>query len=924
MNALGMTLIWCALQVTAFVTVAGLLYVLVRRLSPATGGLITAAGLMGIIVISGLAFSPWPHWDWTAPNKPRSADLAPSVIPNTESVASNEATTQPANPPVMTEESFAIWLAEMRAALALELSSATETQPQSRPQWTAIVGVVFLLGFGLGLVRLVGGLWTVRSFRRVSTPVDDVALRELADTLGAELGCRREIALFEAKLLTSPATVGWRRPVVLLPTAWRSWTQQERRAVLAHEIAHIRRGDFVIYVMAQLGLLLHFYHPLVHWLTGRLRLEQELAADATAAALAGGRTAYLQTLAAMALRQADQSLGWPARTFLPTRGHLLRRVEMLKHSKRFSTPLSAVPRVILVAVLAVVGIGIVGLRGPEEQFALAEDPKVARKSNLASVAATKPKSDKIELAYIPADAMFVVAIRPAAIFQQPGLRPLAKMLNVEHDLQDFFGVPVEEIEQITLMLGPSLNSQPNDQRKQRRTTIGGLMIRAIHPAGFKQADNLLSSVVEVKYLGQTYYKSAKIEHGYFRPDERTIIAGNEATLRQFIASGPRVKAKIVQGSSWNEMAKNHFAIAVDSAALTNELNSDPKQGLGMLQVFAPLWEQSDSLIGGGKLGAGLTIHGMANCTNEPNARQVQETIVATVTILKNLLQRAPAGSPEAKLLVETGTALLDSAKITQNGTTVQLSSKTTTETGRAVMAGMTLVQSARGSARKLQARNSLKQIAIAMHNYHDAYGHFPSAVLIDRDGKTLHSWRVALLPFVGHAKLYQEYRRNEPWDSEHNKKLLKKMPAIFRHPVAPNGSTNSSYFLITGKNTLFGDSPKSLFVDTKSRVNAFPKISNVRDGTSNTLLAVEAKRDIPWTKPEDILYDPNGPIPKFGGHTPGKFVAVLVAGNVIQLPDQGIEEKLWRAVITHVGGETEGGVKLLERADKIFQGSKSK
>ena len=64
MNALGITLIGCALQVTAFVIAAALLYFAVRRWSQAAGGLITAASLLVIIAISGLAFSPWPHWDW--------------------------------------------------------------------------------------------------------------------------------------------------------------------------------------------------------------------------------------------------------------------------------------------------------------------------------------------------------------------------------------------------------------------------------------------------------------------------------------------------------------------------------------------------------------------------------------------------------------------------------------------------------------------------------------------------------------------------------------------------------------------------------------------------------------------------------------------------------------------------------------------
>ena len=68
--------------------------------------------------------------------------------------------------------------------------------------------------------------------------------------------------------------------MVLLPDDWRSWDDSERRAVLAHELAHIIRGDYAIGLMAQAAVVLHAYHPLVRWMAGRLQMQQELAADA--------------------------------------------------------------------------------------------------------------------------------------------------------------------------------------------------------------------------------------------------------------------------------------------------------------------------------------------------------------------------------------------------------------------------------------------------------------------------------------------------------------------------------------------------------------------------------------------------------------------------------------------------------------------
>ena len=112
--------------------------------------------------------------------------------------------------------------------------------------------------------------------------------------------------------LATAATIGWRRPLILLPDDWQTWDEDERRAVLAHELAHVCRGDFLTGLLAQLSLALQFYHPLAHWLSARLRLEQELAADAWTARLSGGNLPYLTTLARMALRRDDR-VPWAGR-----------------------------------------------------------------------------------------------------------------------------------------------------------------------------------------------------------------------------------------------------------------------------------------------------------------------------------------------------------------------------------------------------------------------------------------------------------------------------------------------------------------------------------------------------------------------------------------------------------------------------------
>jgi peroxiredoxin len=136
-------------------------------------------------------------------------------------------------------------------------------------------------------------------------------------------------------------------------------------------------------------------------------------------------------------------------------------------------------------------------------------------------------------------------------------------------------------------------------------------------------------------------------------------------------------------------------------------------------------------------------------------------------------------------------------------------------------------------------QEKLGRIGLALHNYHAKYGHFPPAVLTGPDGKTPHSWRVALLPFLGVGSLLAEYHLDQPWDSPANRKVLDRMPAVYRGPKAAANSNVTSYLAVTGQGTAFADKGGTT-------------IRQLKDGTSNVVMLVEAKSDIPWTKPEDL------------------------------------------------------------------------
>jgi hypothetical protein len=194
---------------------------------------------------------------------------------------------------------------------------------------------------------------------------------------------------------------------------------------------------------------------------------------------------------------------------------------------------------------------------------------------------------------------------------------------------------------------------------------------------------------------------------------------------------------------------------------------------------------------------------------------------------------------------------------------------------------------------RLRSLNNLKQLGLAMHNYNETNRQLPPAALTDKAGKPLLSWRVAVLPFLNQEELFRQFKLDEPWDSENNKKLLRKMPMQFEPPLKPKGwqPGTTFYQVFTGKDTPFPPG-KTMNVP-----------SDIKDGTSNTLLVVEAGEAVPWTKPQDLPYDADRPLPMLGGIFHDGFQAVMADGRNVRFLPKKIKPATLRALITPAGGE---------------------
>src|SRR3989454_4264368 len=147
------------------------------------------------------------------------------------------------------------------------------------PDWTALVFPVWLSGVAAVLILLAVGIARIVWLDRVTRPVQDEAWLTLLDELSLELGLRRQVRLLQAKGPAMPMTWGIRRPTILLPAEADDWTAERRRDVLLHELAHVKRHDFLIQLVARIACAVYWFHPLVWLAATPLREERERACD---------------------------------------------------------------------------------------------------------------------------------------------------------------------------------------------------------------------------------------------------------------------------------------------------------------------------------------------------------------------------------------------------------------------------------------------------------------------------------------------------------------------------------------------------------------------------------------------------------------------------------------------------------------------
>ncbi|MCS7305520.1 MAG: DUF1559 domain-containing protein [Thermoguttaceae bacterium] len=550
--------------------------------------------------------------------------------------------------------------------------------------------------------------------------------------------------------------------------------------------------------------------------------------------------------------------------------------------------------------------------------------------SMAQVSAqpTKSSVDKTLLAYIPPDATVVLVIQPQRVLTAPEWKLLPtevfSALGKQH-----FGFDPAKMSLGLLVIELIPEKQP----------LLGFLGAFVTPLEMEKVfPELREYAIQEQVEGRPYYRASSPEGiSLFLPDQRTLLVGQEQMLRRMVASRAKAKlGKLAQILAAMDLLADAVVVVdfapIDAALETQRVPPAPewkllpegprrsKPGIGLalglsqaaewqwLPRITPLIRSAVAEI---NLTKELEIRLTLQAPNEAAAQQWQSQIKSLYQMVKeswveDMLRFA--GGPKEDPVRQTFVQYMDrvweelwaSLQPQQAGAKLTLQFRRPWhDIERAAIGGalayiLLEINRAYRQDPYVQSMNNLRQIGLAMYNFFNGYARFPNN--IKKDGKPLLSWRVHLLPYLEEQELYQQFRLDEPWDSPHNRKLIERMPKVFQSPGIKTKPGMTVYLGLVGEGTLFEGDKKR-------------RLPDITDGTSNTIMLVEADPDraVPWTKPEDLPFDPEKPLAGLGTARKEGILVLFCDGSVRLLPSQIDPETFRRLAIINDGQPVDRG-----------------
>ena len=488
-----------------------------------------------------------------------------------------------------------------------------------------------------------------------------------------------------------------------------------------------------------------------------------------------------------------------------------------------------------------------------------------------------------ELAFVPADAAFFVHADAAKLWDSPVGKSIRTadpkgLEQLTAAAKDLFGFTPDQVRTVTVVI-PKLKSGPDSESAAVVVTFKTPFDRAKLKAGFEKEFEARGPVpVALHILSDT---SAAALFGLKADFLKPRPAGEAGPLAATIREAAAGTHTLVVGSTL--------------ASLPDELRGDNL--LGIFRSFQPLL-RAESVAAVVDVGADLTAEVRVRAGTPAQAVECEKALgllsslaqEGITEVLKSTAKDNDALTRDFVAILKAVEGGLKGAKFVTDKAETRATLKVSGDLpiGSAFLGAKAKVQEA---AARAQSQNNLKQIGLAMHNYHDVNGAFPPAAVCDKTGKPMLSWRVLVLPYLEQETLYKEFKLDEPWDSPNNKKLLAKMPRTYMVPTQAPGTTDTHYRVFVGNGAVF-DYVRG------------GKITEITDGTSNTIMVATAAEAVPWTKPDELAFDPDKDMVKLLGTPPTSNVSnCAFCDGSVRAISKSIDRKTLNALITKAGGE---------------------
>ena len=466
----------------------------------------------------------------------------------------------------------------------------------------------------------------------------------------------------------------------------------------------------------------------------------------------------------------------------------------------------------------------------------------------------KKKKDVLEsLRFIGNEAQQISIVRPAKIMSSDDYRKLKRKVGPMTDR--IVGKWTNQYFKLGLAKLDEIDSLTMANWQHHRLVV--LRTLTKNSDGFDLATHGVEE--EVEFKNQKIFRLKKPvdrQYGYcWIADDKTIVWG---TTEESIKASITTSSNKTESTHWFEQTKK--LADEDVVFVFQKFDESMQNAPPQLRSLNDI----KTLVGGVNLGETTKVTMVGICTSATAAEKSREAAEAAIdwgeTIVKLQIGQMEFGE---KLMLESMLKLLESAKVKTSKNIVRCESSTKFDFDALAKPLNQML----AASKRAQAANNMRQNALAMHNFHSAMGGFPTSVMVHPETGKKYSWRIAILPFMERNDLYQQYDFSQEWDSPHNLEVTADMPDFFRADSDDEDSTNTSFFLLTGAESVFGGEKALDFQE-------------MADGSSNTIMAVEAIRDVHWSKPEDIVIDPKQPFPNLGGFHEGGFNVTMMDGSV--------------------------------------------